>query len=179
MVCTQRGREITLQAGEATLCMNDEAMVGTTAGRRSMIRIPLKAIRPLIGQANVTLGKKLPAEDTAALQLLWPYVRAIRDGTTTPAIHRLAVSHVHDLLALLVGATRDGTEAAGAHGLAAARLTAIKEDIAHNLAEGDVSLGAIALRRRVTPRYIQMLFENEGMTFTEYVRGERLRATSC
>ena len=171
--CTQRGREITLTAGEATICANDEAMVGTTAGRRSMIRIPLQSIRPLIGQRGVTLGKAYPA-DTPALQLLWPYLRAIRDGMTTLDIHRLAVSDVHDLLALLVGATRDGAEVASARGLAAARLTAIKQDIARNLAEGDVSVGAIARRHRVTPRYVQMLFENEGVTFTEHVRGERL-----
>jgi AraC-like DNA-binding protein len=172
-VGTQRGREVALQAGESTLCMNDEAMVGTATGRRSIVCIPLKAVQPLIGAAKLNLLKPLPA-NTATLQLLGYYLRAIRDDAAAPVLQHVAVSHVHDLMALLVGATREGAEVAGARGVAAARLKAIKDDVVRNLAEGDVSVGAIALRHRVTPRYIQMLFENEGVTFTEYVRGERL-----
>jgi AraC-like DNA-binding protein len=33
---------------------------------------------------------------------------------------------------------------------------------------------AIAARHRVSPRYIRKLFESEGVTFTEYVLGQRL-----
>jgi len=172
-VCAQGGRQVMLQAGEATLCMNDEAMVGTAAGRRSIISIPLKAVQPLIGGAKLNLLKPLPA-NTTALALLAPYLRALREGATPPEFRNVAVSHIHDLMALLIGATRDGSEVAAARGAAAARLRAIKDDIARNLADGDVSIGAIALRQRVTPRYIQMVFENEGVTFTEHVRGLRL-----
>jgi AraC-like DNA-binding protein len=171
--CAQRGREVMLQSGEATLCTNDEAMLGSAAGRRSIISIPLKAIRPLIGAGRLNLLSPIAA-DTAPLALLAPYLRSLRDGVTSPDIQRLVVSHVHDLMALLAGATRDGTEVAAGRGVRAARLTAIKQDVARNLADGDISVGAIALRHRVTPRYIQMLFENEGTTLTEHVRGVRL-----
>lgn len=172
-VCTQRGREITLRAGEAAVFSNEDAMVGTTAGRRMMIRIPLPAIRPLIGGARVTLGRPIPA-GIASMQLLRPYLRTIREGIATTGVQRLAVSHVHDLLALLVGTTRDGAEVAAGRGLRAAKLEAVKQDIARNLVDGDVSVGALALRHGVTPRYVQKLFEDEGATVTEYIRGERL-----
>jgi AraC-like DNA-binding protein len=172
-VCTQRSREITLQAGEAAVFSDEDAMVGTTAGRRTMIRIPAAAIRPLIGGARVTLGRPIPA-GTASLRLLQPYLRTIRDGIVTTGVQRLAVSHVHDLLAMLVGTTRDGAEVAAGRGVRSARLAAIKQDIARNLVDGDVSVGGLALRHRVTPRYVQKLFEDEGATFTEYVRGARL-----
>jgi AraC-like DNA-binding protein len=172
-VCTQRSREITLQAGEAAVFSDEDAMVGTTAGRRTMIRIPAAAIRPLIGGARVTLGRPIPA-GTASLRLLQPYLRTIRDGIVTTGVQRLAVSHVHDLLAMLVGTTRDGAEVAAGRGVRSARLAAIKQDIARNLVDGDVSIGGLALRHRVTPRYVQKLFEDEGATFTEYVRGARL-----
>jgi transcriptional regulator GlxA family with amidase domain len=73
-----------------------------------------------------------------------------------------------------MGATRDATEIAKNRGLAAARLREIKSDIAANLSRDLLSVMDIALRQRVTPRYVQLLFENEGTTFSEYVRNARL-----
>src|SRR5262249_3881696 len=65
-------------------------------------------------------------------------------------------------------------EIAKNRGLAAARLRAIKSDIAANLSRDDLSVVEIALKQRVTPRYVQLLFEHQGTTFTEYVRNARL-----
>ena len=42
----------------------------------------------------------------------------------------------------------------------------MKDDIAKNLKEGDVSVAAVAARHRVSPRYLHKLFENEGVTFS-------------
>jgi AraC-like DNA-binding protein len=53
-------------------------------------------------------------------------------------------------------------------------MRAIKTDIARNLRDGDVSAAAIARAQRVSPRYIQKLFENEGTSLSRYVRGQRL-----
>ena len=142
-------------------------------GRRAMIRVPHKTIAPMCGGITDSYYRPIPP-DTHALKLMWPYIRAIQDHADTPALQRVAATHVHDLLALLIGATRDGTELARGRGLAAARLKAIKDDIARNLEDGDVSGTAIAMRHQVTLRYIQMLFENEGVTFTEYVTAQRL-----
>jgi AraC-like DNA-binding protein len=54
-----------------------------------------------------------------------------------------------------------------------ARLRAIKADIVANLNDPKLSLGAIAMRQRVSPRYVRMLFEAEGSSFTEFVLRER------
>src|SRR6201999_680604 len=59
-------------------------------------------------------------------------------------------------------------------GIRAARLHAIKADIARNFTDGDVSAGALALRHRVTARYIHKLFEREGTTLSKFVLGQRL-----
>jgi transcriptional regulator GlxA family with amidase domain len=72
------------------------------------------------------------------------------------------------------GRNEDTAEIAKNRGLAAARLREIKSDIAANLSRDDLSVVEIALRQRVTARYIQMLFEAEGTTFTEFVRNARL-----
>src|SRR5262249_357266 len=46
--------------------------------------------------------------------------------------------------------------------------------IGRSLGRSDLSIGALALRHGVTPRYIQKLFEGDGTTFTEYVIEQRL-----
>jgi transcriptional regulator GlxA family with amidase domain len=138
-----------------------------------MIRVPLKTLAPLCGDVTASLYRPIRS-DAHALGLLWPYVRAIQDSASTPDLQRMVVTHVHDLLALLIGATRDGAEVAQGRGLAAARLNAVKADIARNLDHDDISIGAIAKRHQVTPRYIQLLFEQAGTTFMEHVTAQRL-----
>ena len=59
-------------------------------------------------------------------------------------------------------------------GLRAARLWAVKTDILENLDDLKLTATAVALRQRVTPRYIHMLFETEGTTYSEFVVGQRL-----
>jgi AraC-like DNA-binding protein len=56
----------------------------------------------------------------------------------------------------------------------AARLRAIKADIVESLARSNLSIGEIAARHGLTPRYVQMLFESEGTTFTEFLLDQRL-----
>jgi AraC-like DNA-binding protein len=74
-------------------------------------------------------------------------------------------------MALAIGATRDGRQIAMARGVRAARMKAIKPDFATNPSLG---LAAIAARQRVTPRYVQMLFEERGQSFTDYAMEQRL-----
>ena len=91
-----------------------------------------------------------------------------------PTLRRTVVAHVHDLVALVLGATRDAAELADQRGVRAAGLSAVKAAIVDGLDRGgDVSVETIAARRRVTPRYVQMLVEGEGTTFTQFVLGER------
>jgi AraC-like DNA-binding protein len=114
--------------------------------------------------------------NSPALRLLWSYVDTLRcEGPVAdPVIARKVASHLSDLVALALGAAGDAAEIARGRGLRAARLSAIKSDIAASLTDPALSLGAIAARQGVTPRYVRMLFETEGMSFTEYVLGQRL-----
>jgi len=83
-------------------------------------------------------------------------------------------SHLTDLVALALGATGDSAEVARGRGLRAARLSAIKADIVANLAGPDLAIAAVAARHGVTPRYVGMLFESEGSSFTDFVLEQRL-----
>jgi AraC-like DNA-binding protein len=93
---------------------------------------------------------------------------------TTPEVRHLAVTHIHDLIAVALGATRDGEAIAEGRGIRAARLRAVKDDILANLSAPELTIVAVALRQGVTPRYVHMLFEAEGTTFSEYVLSQRL-----
>jgi transcriptional regulator GlxA family with amidase domain len=77
------------------------------------------------------------------------------------------------LIAHLLG-HRDAPERAGGSGLRAARLAAIKDDIARNLGHRDLSASMVAARHQLTQRQVQRLFESEGTTFTEYMLEQRL-----
>jgi AraC-like DNA-binding protein len=89
-------------------------------------------------------------------------------------LRHAVATHIHDLCALAIGATRDAAEVARGRGLRAARLREIKADIVRNLRREDVSVNALAVRHRMTPRYIQRLFESEGTTLSRFVLGQRL-----
>src|SRR5262245_25456995 len=79
-----------------------------------------------------------------------------------------------DLIALALGAGGDAAQLARQRGLRAARLRAIKADIASHLGEPELTVTAVAARQGVSPRYVQILFESQGTTFSRFVLGQRL-----
>jgi len=116
------------------------------------------------------------APDTRALRLLAGYVELVRvqGPTGDPLMAAQVANHLTDLVALALGATGDAAEIARGRGLRAARLSAIKADIVANLASPDLSIAAVAARHGVTSRYVGMLFESEGSSFTDFVLEQRL-----
>src|SRR5215472_4479891 len=172
------GRELTVEPGSGVVLSNCDLNAITFTGHRSrMIAVNLtrKALRPLLRDFDDVLAHTIPKQ-SAPLNLLSSYIEALvrEPAPPTPELGLLAASHIYDLAALAMGATRDAAEIAKNRGLAAARLRAIKSDIAANLSRVDLSVVEIALKQRITPRYVQMLFETEGTTFTEFVRNARL-----
>jgi uncharacterized membrane protein YkvA (DUF1232 family)/AraC-like DNA-binding protein len=90
-----------------------------------------------------------------------------------PLLHPLAAAHMYDLIAMALGATHNGAAVANCRDIRVARLKAIKADILENIGD-ELTVTAVALRQGITPRYMHMLFEIEGVTFSEYVLGQRL-----
>lgn len=171
---SQRGRELDLREGDAVVSTAGEVAAGTAFGRRVLLRVPTKAIAPVVGDLGALFMRRIPRE-AEALRLLRQYVRGVQEmDLGTPDLQRLTVSHIYDLVALTLEATGDVAKAAESRGAGAARLCAVKEDIVRNLEHGDVSVDAIAARHRISPRYLRKLFEREDLTFSEYVLDQRL-----
>ncbi len=111
-----------------------------------------------------------------ALRLLTGYLKMLHEGLSlaTPELRDRVATHVHDLVAMAIGTTTDGAALAEERGVRAARLAAIKADIRTHLDRRDLSVVAVAARQHVTPRYVQLLFEGEGTTFSQFVLEQRL-----
>jgi AraC-like DNA-binding protein len=174
---TQGERELVLEEGEATLvCLSEVcSFAHLPPGDVLALRFPRARFAPLVTRIDDCVLRRIP-RDTRALRLLMDYIGIARDEQVVASreLPSLIVSHIYDLIALAVGATRDAEEIAQGRGMRAARLRAIKQDIAANLEHGDLSVAELAARHGCTPRFIQRLFESEGTTFTDYVVTQRL-----
>lgn len=134
------------------------------------VRVPFAALSALAGNAAAAAGRCIPA-DTEALSLLRSYVKTMPESFTDPALARLAATHVYDLIALAIGASGEGRELAHRRGVRAARLEAIKADLVQ---DSTLEMSELAARHAISPRYVQMLFEEAGTTFSEFVLERRL-----
>jgi AraC-like DNA-binding protein len=173
---SQAGHEVALERGGGVAILQTEpAWMAFPHARYMAVVAPRKALQPLMRAVEDRAGHHIPAA-TEALRLLPGYVDLLRraPGVSDREVVALAVAHIHDLMALALGATRDGAALALGRGVRAARLNAIKAYVGENLAEPDLSAQSTAAHYGLTPRYIQMLFEGEGTTFSTFVREQRL-----
>jgi AraC-like DNA-binding protein len=174
----QRDRELILRDGDAffaTRSLAGFSVVRPAPARFIGCRVPREAVAALLGRLDDTPMTFVP-HSTEALSLLATYASAVADALplTTPELQRLTVSHMLDLIAATIVATRGGRAIAEGRGVAAARLRAIMADICTHLGDGELSVAEVAQRQRVTSRYVHKLFENEGLTFSSFVLGQRL-----
>jgi AraC-like DNA-binding protein len=168
--------EVILDDGEATFlsCSDPGCLSHRPPGEVVTLRVPRARFAPLVAGIQDLALRRVPSDDPA-LGLLRHYISILWDDrNASPELQHLMVCHIHDLAALMIGATRDAEQVALGRGVRAARLRAIKEDVARNAHRSDLSVAMLADRHRCTPRFLQRLFEAEGTTFTEYVLAQRL-----
>jgi len=124
-VARQRDRDLMLRDGDAFFAARDVTeitIIRPTPVRFIGIRVPREPVAMLLGRLDDTLVHLVPHR-TEALTLLVSYARAITHALplATPELQRIAVTHIHDLIAATTGATRDGRAIAEGRGIAAAR----------------------------------------------------------
>lgn len=140
------------------------------------LRFERKALQPLVGDVTKLLMRPMSIHQ-GPLRLLLSYATAVQqmDEAMPGNMARMVASHLFDLSALTLGATRDAEQLALGRGLRAARLQAIKADIAARSDLRGVSAEEIAAKHKLSPRYVRKLFESEGLSFTEFTLGQRLK----
>jgi AraC-like DNA-binding protein len=139
------------------------------------LRIPRRLLDGVAAKPEDALARPIPA-NTEALRLLVDYVQlALKNRQlASPEPRRLFTAHILDLVALALGATRDAANIAYGRGMRAARLQAAKAFITKNVRRADLSAKTLAIRLGVTPRYVHMLFESEGLSVTKFIVERRL-----
>ncbi|MBV8754736.1 MAG: helix-turn-helix domain-containing protein [Hyphomicrobiales bacterium] len=181
-IVEQRGRDAVIGTGEAVLTSSVDPG-GVTIGSRSesiSLRIPASVLRPKIGDLHNGLAHRI-ASNTEGLRLLTAYIEAVRneDALTKPDLCDLVVAHVYDLVLLILGAKGEARQLAQRGGGRAARLAAVLRIIESR--SGDPALNAIAAAAAlgVTPRYIHLLLEETGRSFTHHLLQRRLEKAAA
>jgi AraC-like DNA-binding protein len=176
-VATQNGREVVLGEGDACLmaCPDPGTYNRPALGRLLCVRLPRENLAALVPHLHDRTAQLIP-RDTAALRLLMSYIRVLDDNQAlaTPELRRLIVTHIHDLAALVLNPTKDNFANVESRSVRAARLRAVKSYILKNLERRDLTVGAVAARLGVTPRYVQKLLESEGTTYSGFTLDARL-----
>lgn len=175
-------REQEIGAGEAILLSGAEPGSKLNPGpvRYINIKVPGETLRAHANNPEAALMRPISGGN-GALQLLKQYLAMVNrcdpqllGPPASPELASAFTAHVHSLIALALGTVRDDAREASSQGVRAARLHEIKDYIARNLRRTTLSVPEVAERHGVSPRYVQMLFAAEGITFSEFVLGQRL-----
>lgn len=170
------GRETMIEAGDAFLapCGGCASIQVPHEGEFTSVRLPRAALAGNVIRLEDAYCRRIP-HNTAALVLLKRYLALLNDeALADSSLEHSLVTHVYDLLAIMLGATCDASAIADGRGVRAARMKMIKDDIARHLTHAGLSVNTVAARHKVSPRYVQRLFDECGSTFTEYVIERRL-----
>jgi len=170
LAASQRGRDVSLRSGDATLLLHSEPSAVTHAQIRFQgFIIPRAPVAALVTNIEDAAMRPVP-HTNETLRLLVSYAKTICGGLAIeqPELRNLVATHIHDLMAMIVGANRDGAAQAEERGVAAARLAVIKADIIEHIGRDEPTLLDFAARHGLTPRAIQRLFERNGSTFSAF-----------
>jgi AraC-like DNA-binding protein len=176
ITASQLGRDISLGPGQAAVFLHAEPAIMTHDHfAHEGLVMPRAALAPLVRNLEDAAMRPIP-RNNAALRLLVGYLATLRDdlALATPGMRHLVATHIHELVAVAIGATRDGLAIAEERGVRAARLAAIKADIIAHAADRDLTLASVAARHGLSPRSVQLLFEPEDLSFSQFVIEQRL-----
>lgn len=174
---SQCGRDFIIDQGDAFFASQGEpaSYLRPSLGKVIGAIVPRAALTQLIPDIDDKIGRKI-SHATNALKICASYLVAIAapDDSASPELTYTVATHVHDLVALSIGATGDAAEIASERGLRAARFSAIKADIAKNVARHELSAEWMAPHHGISPSSVRRLFEQEGTTFSLFVLDRRL-----
>jgi len=89
-------------------------------------------------------------------------------------VMQLYGEHIVDLVTLALGVEGDAREVAEQRGVGAVRRAAILREIETGAADPGLSAGEIARGLGITPRYLRLLLEQTGRSFSQHVLERRL-----
>jgi AraC-like DNA-binding protein len=164
-------------AGEPMLLFNGAP--GTlyyNAGRIAAIRIGYQRLAAAVPRLEQRAFRRIPP-NVPATRLLFSYAMVLRhEGPNVDRGLRHHVSqHIIDLVALALSPAEEARERLGGEAPRIARLATIRADVLANLGHARLSAKTVAQRHALSDRYVHVLFEETGQTFSRFVEEERLK----
>ena len=170
----QRGHVAPVNPGEAVVlrpAVGPFTVLRPTPSTFIGIRAPRWALP--IDPGRYDEAPQLVAGHTPPLRLLTAYLAALRAGPPPgPELADAVVDHLLQLITLSLR-PRDPSPSAD-RAVRAARLAALKADIVQHSRDPALSVGAVAARHGISPRYVHKLFEDDGRTYSQFVLEVRL-----
>jgi AraC-like DNA-binding protein len=176
---TQCGRDTTVGAGEATMLSSAIPNTAEAPGHLTLfnVALPYRALSSRVKNLEDRCARRI-SQDVVVRRLLGFYVKTVFEQPVerfTEEFRLTAATHIQDLVSLALGAAPDVAEVARERGMRAARLEAVKTEMARHLADPTLSADRIATRLGLSTRYIRRLLAGEGASFSERMLELRLQ----
>lgn len=170
------GEDLFIRPGDVNVMRRDRRTVTTVAERSSClsIAIPRRLVVDRITSTDNLLLTRSLADPTARLLNVYAVSLLENQADIAESDQAVFATHLVDLAVLMLGAKRDSGEQARRNGVRAARLKAVKADIAAHFGDPRLSLEWLARRHGISVAYLRALFYEEGGSFTDYVTAARL-----
>jgi AraC-like DNA-binding protein len=176
------------QGGKSTELGDGEVLLGDMSRPWQTDMAPLQRVTGFIIERKMLLALVPNAEDLACRHIhASPAMVSLLTGTLDLAtqlcadldlLAQEAISrHLIDLIALVLGAKGDTAALARGRGLAAAQFMMIKKFVLDHCYDPNLSVREVAARHGMSVRYVQLLFERSGATFSGFLMEQRLLAT--
>jgi AraC-like DNA-binding protein len=173
---SQRGQEIEIRGGDAIAILHsDPVIVSYAEGLQFGLSVPRDALTQRVTDVD-SLTMRPIFRRTEALRLLVTYLKsALKDGAlAAPKLRDAVVTHIHDLVALVISDCAPLGESC-ASAVVAARHSSALDHIAAHFQDPELSLEVVARCQGISPRYLQHLMTSSGASFTERVNELRLQ----
>jgi AraC-like DNA-binding protein len=179
MLSSQRGRDLLLEPGAATLLTHaDAGSAQFTPGTATFaVSLPRRQLLELVPDAEDLVSRPL-GHSQPTLRYLAGYLDFVlgADGLEDdPLLPAHIETTLIDLIALALGAQRDAADLIATRGLRTARLASVLAEIKFGFTTADFSVRDVAARLGLSARYIQVLLQKTGSSFSERVLELRLQ----
>ena len=171
---SHRDRDLSLGYGDACPVLGDERIAIAARGHFNM-RFPRAPLLARVKNFADMAATRIP-QNREALRLLVGYLSALPEKMTleSPKLQSAVIEHIYDLVALAISPDHRADEAS-LKATAAARLQLALRYINQHFGSPDLSVAAVAGDQNISPRYLQILFETTGSTFSQHVNELRLQ----
>lgn len=170
----QQGVRHTLAVGAAAVFDNrcPGELHCVEAGETWSISVPREALRHLVSGIEKSIERVIPAGN-AMVRMLAGYLETLfaLEEIDEPA---LAGVHIADLVASVIGARCEAQALIDERGVRAARLRAVLDAIAGHAGDIELDPAGLAERLGLSVRYLHLLLEDTGKTFSEHLLERRL-----